>query len=97
MDSEEQKIKYFIPYCILHINEEIEECEILMTVMKHAFDWANRMGLEGKRVDSLVLEKPRRDHPFEILSRLFCEIECTEQERIEWEKKQKKHLVNTLR
>lgn len=96
MNLKKEEVKNYIPHCILHINEQIDECDTLMTIMNHAFDWANRMGLEGKRVGSLVLEKPRPDHPFAISSRLFCEIECTEKERTEWEKNQKKQLHQAI-
>lgn len=84
-------MKYYIPYKILIINEQVEKTaqdESFLHCMKLAFDWANRMGLKGKRVFDLYLEKPdyRNYDPLRQHHTLWCKLECTEQDRKAWEK-----------
>ncbi len=51
-------MKEWIPHKILHINEFIHEDPVLMEYMKLIFNWANEMGLQGKKVSGLSITKP---------------------------------------
>lgn len=79
-------MKSYIPHRLLIINEHISENaedENFMRSMQLAFDWANQMGLQGKKVSGLNLVKP---HP-DILNQrqsLWCIMECSEEEQELW-------------
>lgn len=84
---------YYIPYRICVINEVdfLQTQEVLLTVFRVAFEWANKMGLKGKRVYNLHLQRaaPKSMSPMNCQSYLWCQIECTKEEREIWEEKQK--------
>ena len=54
-------MKSYIPHRLLLINEHVtmsSEDPVFMECMRLAFEWANDMGLQGKKVHSLTLQKP---------------------------------------
>lgn len=89
-------MKSYIPHRLLVINQQFNanaDDPVLMESMKVAFEWANKMGLEGKSVCNLYLQKA--DHkefdPMRQQSILWCKIECTEEERKIWDETQEKY------
>ncbi len=94
-------MKSYIPHRILIINEQIcknEEEKILTNCFQLSFDWANRMGLEGKRVFDLFLQKPdeRNYNPMRQQSFLWCKIECTIEERKLWDEQQEQNIQKAV-
>lgn len=90
-------MKSYIPHRILIINDQVTHTAMNETVFycyRLAFDWSNRMGIEGKRVFDLFLEKPKYDaDPLNIpLYSIWCKIECTIEERERWDEMQKLNL-----
>lgn len=82
-------MKSFIPHKILVINDQVsveQHNSTLSQCYALAFDWANRMGLEGKRVFDLLLKAPDyHQDPLNCQSVLWCKIECSEEDRKIWE------------
>ena len=94
-------MKHFIPHRIFVINEQIEFSnmrEIILRCYALAFEWANKMGLEGKRVYDLYLQKPDpiNCNSMNTASYLWCKIECTEEERMQWEEQQKLNIIDNV-
>lgn len=94
-------MKSYIPHRLLVINDQIVEAkdnESMERCYQLAFDWANRMGLEGKKVFSLFLERPdpKNFNPMRQQSYLWCKIECTEEERAKWDEIQKLHAEHAV-
>lgn len=90
-------MKSYIPHQILIINEQIETNEKdkgFMNCMERAFSFANEMGLRGKRVCGLRLQKPgdKNYDPLNARMILWCQIECTIEERENWEKNRENHM-----
>ena len=86
-------MKYYIPHKLLVINEQMhlnEESNTFMKCARIAFDWANQMGLKGKRVYGLWLEEPIPSmlDPKSFAKTLWCQIECTAEERKMWNEDQ---------
>lgn len=92
-------MKSYIPYRILVINCQFIESyqdEVLLQCFRLSLDWANRMGLKGKRVYDFYLEKSDPKNPLDYLSYLWCKVECTEDERKLWKEQRElnvKHAV----
>lgn len=94
---EEIPQKSFIPHRILVINDQVVQAkdnETLTRCYQLAFDWANRMGKEGKRVFDLFLQRPDPNNynPMRQQSYLWCKIECTIEERKKWDELQKLNI-----
>jgi hypothetical protein len=97
-------MKEYIPHRLLVINDQVEKStqdETFMHCMKMAFQWANDMGLKGKKVFGLFLETPdpSKYDPLRQHSSLWCKIECTKEEREQWEEMkdlQVKQYVNDI-
>lgn len=88
-----EKMKSCIPHRLLVINEHAQENDedpVFMTCMRLAFQWANDMGLQGKKVHSLTLQKPdpNKYDPIRQQKSLWCKIECEEDERNRWNEMQ---------
>lgn len=84
----------YIPHTILVINDQIlsaKDDETLSRCYALAFDWANRMGKEGKKVFGLRLKRPDPNdyNPSRMQSYLSCNIGCTVEERQKWDEMQK--------
>lgn len=82
--------KHYIIYKILEINDQViaaKDLETFNWIYGKAFEWANEMGRNGKRVYDLHLETPESKHqdPLNIRCFLLCKIECTHEERKMWE------------
>lgn len=81
---------YFIPHKLMTIPPKVEypkQIESLIFVMKSTFAWANDAGLKGKKVYSLLVkenEDPSSLNYGELV--IWCTVECTKEEREEWEK-----------
>lgn len=89
-------MKSFIPHNIITINQSIlnkENLEFLHYCYERVFDWANRMGLEGKRVYDLEMLDPPMNDAFFSRYYLCCKIECTLEQRKAWEDQQVKRLL----
>ena len=96
-----KNINYYIPHCIVKINSIVEVDPMFESCMLRVFDWANRMGLEGKKVYSLNLVQPLKDNydPLNLDSSLWCKLECTKEDREKWEQSREnqiKHAIHTL-
>ena len=72
---------------------------IFCSCMQKAFQWANEMGLNGKKVSGLHIQT--RDfedmNPLSPHIIIWCQIECTEEERRAWEDMQRfnvEHAIN---
>ena len=92
-------MKYYIPHRILIINECIiqsKDDENFMNVMKLAFDWSNKMGIQGKKVFGMYLELPNINNFNPLIQHytLWCKIECNEEQRKIWEENQEIKLKN---
>jgi len=82
-------VKNYIPKKLLVITYDVNSDvynDVLIDCLFKSFDWANRMGLEGKKVYDLTLKEPDRDNPLSTALTLWCKVECSEQERKDWEK-----------
>ncbi len=83
----------YIPHLILTLTDQVTQSamdETLTEAYRLAFDWANRMGKEGKRVYDLFLQKPNYAvNPFDTYFHLWCKIECSKEDRIIWEENRK--------
>lgn len=93
--------KSYIPHRILIINDQINESardKTLSECYRLAFDWANKMGSQGKKVFDLYLQKPDYDKDPMNMARyiLWCKIECTIEERKLWEEQQKLNFENAF-
>ncbi len=92
-------MKYYIPHRILIIHEQVvrsKDDESFLHAMKIAFNWANEMGIKGKRVFGMYLELPDKEN-YNLLkqhSSLWCQIECTKEERKRWEELQEIQVKN---
>jgi hypothetical protein len=91
----------YIPHRILVINQQITknaDDEALLQAFRLAFDWANRMGQEGKRVFDLYLQRPdiNNYNPLANQSYLWCKIECTQEERERWDEIQKVNVTQAV-
>lgn len=83
---------HFIPHRLLVINEfdNQSESKILEMCMNLAFQWSNDMGMKGKKVSGLFLERPKASYdPLGGRGILWCKIECTEDEYKLWEEQVK--------
>ena len=97
-------MKSYIPYRLLIINREITDNQnyrLLEEYYRRAFDWANQMGQQGKRVFNLSIQVPDDENynPKIRHSYLWCMIECTEEERKIWDEIQDldvKHAIYTI-
>ncbi len=86
-------MKSSISHCLLNINQDVQKDPILMESMKLIFEWANDMGIKGKKVFGLHFVEPDlRKIPAEPY-RIYCRIECSEQEREAWEEQQRYHIA----
>ena len=90
-------MNHYIPHKILIINEQVQQKEsddAFMHCMKLAFQWANDMGINGKKVSNLYLENPNPNvfDPLRQHKALWCKIECTEEERNQWDSLRKIQL-----
>lgn len=86
--DEGYEVKSYIPHKLITLNSQISQNgddKVLMECFRKAFDWANQMGLEGKRVFDFYFERPDPSNPFAGQSYIWCKIECTEEERKYWE------------
>jgi hypothetical protein len=89
-------MKSFIPHNIITINRLVKDnkdLDVLHYCYRMAFDWANRMGLEGKRVYDLEMLEPPMNDVFFSRYYLCCKIECTLEERRAWEDQQVRKLL----
>lgn len=89
----------YIPHLILTLTDQVTMNAMDETITEGyrlAFDWANRMGKEGKRVYDLFLQKPTYEDPLNIRYSLWCKIECTEDERRIWEKNRERMLIESI-
>lgn len=81
---------YSIPYKILSINPILEDDyreQIFFRCQSEIFQWANREGLNGRKVFGFKVVKD--EDPGSIhygKSHVWCQIVCTKEEREEWEK-----------
>jgi hypothetical protein len=94
-------MKSYIPHRILVINRaaiEHKDEETLSRCYQLAFDWANRMGQEGKKVFDLFLEKPDYGKDPLNIGRyyLWCKMECTIEEREKWDVIQKLNIQHAV-
>jgi hypothetical protein len=83
------EMKSCIPHKLLVINafaEQSMEDPCFMQCMKMAFQWANDMGINGKKVFDLHLERADHNNLVARPAILWCNIECTIEERERWEK-----------
>ena len=84
------EVKYYIPYNILNITKTCEIDPSFMHCMRLAYKWANDMGLEGKEVRGLNFKEFDVSDPVNYGRYLVStEINCTKEERIEWEANQR--------
>lgn len=90
-------MKSYIPHRIFVINDQIVH-ETMDRCYQLAFDWANRMGMEGKRVFDLCLQRPDPNNfnPLRQQSYLCCKIECTIEEREKWDELQKMNIEHAI-
>jgi hypothetical protein len=101
MDEEEKEVKSYIHHRLLIINEQVDKNsndDTFMRCMQISFDWANRMGLEGKRVWRLHLQEPDPNdyNPLAQHKSLWCMIECTIEERTRWEEINKLNIEHAV-
>ncbi len=97
-------MKSYIPHRLLVVNASASnfiDDPVMNECYRLAFDWANEMGRQGKKVFGLRLEKPdeKNYNAMRQHSTLWCQIECTEEERVRWEEMQKfnvQHAVYNL-
>ena len=94
-------MKSYIPHRILVINDQVVQSaldETLFECYRLAFKWANDMGLQGKKVFDLFLEKPKYDGDPMNIPRyyLWCKIECTEDERKIWDDQNKLNIAHAV-
>lgn len=59
---------------------------VLFMCMEKLFEWANEVGLKGQKVSNLRMIDPDLNNPIDGYYKIFCNIECTEEQRITWEK-----------
>lgn len=92
-------MKSYISHQLMVICDQISlPDDILMMCMERAFDWANQMGLEGKKVSNLSLQGPNfLDDPLAQQSVISCQIECTLDERKLWDDQQKFNYQQAVR
>lgn len=81
-----EEINRFTTYKIGTINRKVieqKDQETLQRFYELAFDWANRMGLQGKKVFGLSLKKTdsQDDNPLNVIYHLCCNIERTIEEK----------------
>lgn len=96
-------MKTYIPYKLLVINE-FSENEAMNKCYRLAFDWANKIGRNGKRVFDLYIQRPDPEN-YNPLSQqsynLWCKIECSMREHDIWEEMQelqaKEYVLNMLK
>jgi hypothetical protein len=94
-------MKSYIPHQILVINEEISKDAQNVTFTRAyrlAFDWANMMGMNGKKVFDFYIQNPEYwgDPIASQKTLLWCKIECTEEERKIWEENQKLNVQHAV-
>ena len=85
----------YIPHCILKINRPRDEAT-LIHCMSLAFNWANEMGLKGKKVMDLTLVDASEESFVDQPSALFCKIECTEEHRKLWESTRELEIIKCV-
>lgn len=83
-------MKSYIPHRILIINEHVQKNEndpVFFHLMKLVFQWSNDMGIENKKVFGLHLQEPDPYNysPLQQHKSLWCKIECTQEERKQWD------------
>ena len=78
-----------IPHRICVITEQIDLNQndyVFLNTMKMVFDWANKMGLDGKSVFGLSVKQ------LDNVTEVSCYIKCTEKEYKKWEQRYKLDL-----
>jgi len=79
-----------IPHTILTLTSQVDykkQIEILKNAFSLVFDWANDAGLKGEKVSGFsIREDDPSIGPEYGKTFLWCRIECTKEEREEWEK-----------
>lgn len=78
----------YIPHKIATFNSDFSKFQddpILVMAMRAVFDYANEMGLKGKRVSDLIIQPPASDprnfNPLNLNTFIGCKIQCTQEER----------------
>jgi hypothetical protein len=94
-------MKLYIYHQLLVFNEQIQQNPddpVFMRSMELAFQWANDMGLMGKKVFDLHFQEPdpKEYNPMKQQQIIWCKIECTEEERMHWEELQKLNIKNAV-
>jgi hypothetical protein len=78
--SKDYPDKLFIPYRVL-VSDEPPSEKAIWKALGLVFDWANRMGLEGKEIFDLRLLLPEPPSPLVSVWSLWCKVGCTETEK----------------
>jgi hypothetical protein len=84
---------FYIPRCILVLNAPFDyqqEKEIEDYAMARVNYWAEEMRSIGKNVYDITIIEDQGENPLTgRQKRIFCKIECTEEERKMWEETRK--------
>lgn len=59
-------------YKILKIHRDTDFDPVNLEIMDLLFDWANRMGLEGKRVSALEVTNEQFPDPVRVMKEVSC-------------------------
>ena len=76
-------MKSYISHRLLIIDEHVKfDDPILIRCMQLAFEWANSMGLQGKKVHSLTIINPDPNQSCLLQNNqtVWCKIECEEEQ-----------------
>jgi hypothetical protein len=75
--------KNYKKHCIGRLSNQVKEDPIIFESFRLAFNYANKMGLEGKEVKNVFIENsPETDlTDFRGMKILGCYIECSEERK----------------
>lgn len=90
----EETEKTFVDYLIL--KTVIDSEEDLIECMKKVFDFANDMGIQGKKVFGLHIDHPSYKDPLSIQTYFKCKISCSEKERTAWRMACEKKIMDMI-
>lgn len=78
----DKKEMFWVRFHVMTLTEKVIESSkdpTLWEAFQHVFQWANEVGLEGKRVRNLSRTMTYED-PLDVISHWTCEIELTKDE-----------------
>ena len=89
-------MKHFQPFKVFTIIEQVDFDPTFFTCMQHLFEWANKAGLEGKKVGGLILQKNESHDPLNRYQHIWCKIECTEQQEKDYNELMKLNVLPSM-